>query len=134
MSVRSKLGLCTFPSITLSPIFLSFDSMSNLMLVASLSASYMNTKNNAFSCLFFETLVTAVIIFIIIIIINCKWVYTPWQWYYNTQKTQNNTCRHTSRDSTRPVFSKTFLFSGFVLSQQLHLQIILFLLLYIIVV
>jgi hypothetical protein len=40
---------------------------------------------------------------IIIIIINCKWVWTRWQWYYNTQyntthtilyntqKTENNT-------------------------------------------
>ena len=32
-----------------------------------------------------------IIIIIIIIIINCKWVCTRWQWYYNTQKTQNNT-------------------------------------------
>ena len=37
------------------------------------------------------------IIIIIIIIIHCKWVCNRWQWYYNTQKTQNNT--HTQNNT-----------------------------------
>jgi archaellum component FlaF (FlaF/FlaG flagellin family) len=37
---------------------------------------------------------SVVFIIIIIIIINWKLVYTRWQWYYNTQETQNNTYTH----------------------------------------
>ena len=35
--------------------------------------------------IFFDWLMGPEITVIIIIIINCKWVYTRWQWYYNRQ-------------------------------------------------
>jgi hypothetical protein len=30
-------------------------------------------------------------LFFLVFVVNCKWVCTWWQWYYNTQKRQNHT-------------------------------------------
>ena len=46
---------------------------------------------------FFRNLYRKLNIIIIVIIINCKWVCTRWQWNYNTQKTQNNTYTHSKQ-------------------------------------
>ena len=44
-----------------------------------------------------------IVIIIIIIIINCKWVCSRWQWYYNTQKTQNNIHTHSKQYTTHKI-------------------------------
>jgi glucan phosphoethanolaminetransferase (alkaline phosphatase superfamily) len=40
---------------------------------------------------FLQNRVMFIIIIIIIIYFNCKWVFTRWQWYYNETQHTNNT-------------------------------------------
>jgi hypothetical protein len=42
-------------------------------------------------------------IIIIIIIIDCKWLCTLWQWYYSTQETENNTYTHSKQYKTHKI-------------------------------
>ena len=43
-----------------------------------------------------------------IIVTNSKWVCTWWQWYYNTQKTQNNTHTHSKQYTTHKITNTIF--------------------------
>jgi flagellar basal body-associated protein FliL len=46
-------------------------------------------------------IIIIIIIVVVVVIINCKWFCTRWQWYYSTQKTQNNTYTHTQNYTQR---------------------------------
>jgi hypothetical protein len=65
-----------------------------------------------------------IIIIITIIYLNCKWVFTQWQWYYNkTQDTNTHVTQNNTPRSNRTLHTKHTKNEGYITQNEYYTQI-----------